>query len=188
MYIEDEPQHLQQGDIFRRFERKELPRCHPEEAGFITLTYTCDLANPKDLHFICFCPIFELDILINRLLEIYKDKSPENIKMSIKNKIHEISNNIYRFHFFLSPNSEFKGQPAYADLGQIYNIPVDYMQLVLKKRKLSLSNPWIEKLGFMIGHLFNRVATENIDQSLTEHYINNNKILEEFLQQKYENL
>ena len=66
--------------------------------------------------------------------------------------------------FFLKKDSIFK-EECYANLEQIYSKPIKYEEEIKKCRVASLTNPWIEKLGFMLGFCFNRVATEEIQTS-----------------------
>ena len=69
------------------------------------------------------------------------------------------------------------------DLQQISNISFNYYDDLLKLRNLSLENPWIEKLGYMVGENFNKVAVDTFEESEIEDIINNscNPILDKIL-------
>lgn len=171
MYLtRDMPGHLCQGDIFSRFDDPVLPLTNPEASGFLVLTYTCDLENPDDISFISVCPVFSLNHIRKKLMEQYKVRAPQNLKEAVGNHLHDIAKNKKRFHFFLSPATDFSKTPAYADLAQIFSIPKRYIPTVVGKRICGLKNPWREKLGFMVGYLYNRVATKDIDKNTVLKY------------------
>lgn len=67
-------------------------------------------------------------------------------------------------------------QACYANLEQLYSLPISNIDKILKFRKVSLKNPWVEKLGYMLGHCFNRIATDNYSKAdIDELYINEYK-------------
>jgi len=86
------------------------------------------------------------------------------ISGKVKGLLSSICNYKVRNIFFLKKDSIFK-EECYANIEQIYSISMKYEAEIKKCRVASLTNPWIEKLGFMLGYCFNRVATEEIEKS-----------------------
>jgi len=54
---------------------------------------------------------------------------------------------------------------------QIYSIPKENINNLLKNRKASLRSPWIEKLGFKLGYCFNRIALPDYPPNHIENII-----------------
>jgi len=175
---------LNQGDIFLRFGGKEIPKGEDKELAFIVLTYSCDLEHPKDLNYILISPIFSFNTLIGKFLEKNKNKSIEKLKDALKSRIIEFFNNDTRFHFFLSPIPDICNNPAYADLGQIITLHKKFTNEIIENRKMSLEKPWREKLGWMTGNLFNRIALEDIKNTVTEQFIEKNEVIKIFFENK----
>lgn len=172
---EDLPEHLSQGDVFSRFEGAVLPRTDPEAAGFLVLTYTCDLVRPDDISYVCICPVFKLDTVRKALLSKHKAKSKKNREAAIANHLHDLAQNKKRYFFFLSPPPNLGGNPLYADLGQVFSVSKRYISHMISQRCCSLRSPWREKLGFMLGYLYNRVATEDIQRDAIADYLDTSR-------------
>ncbi|MFX1568135.1 MAG: hypothetical protein ACFFCV_07185 [Promethearchaeota archaeon] len=190
--IKDIPQFLCQGDIILDYKNEDLLYYEPKEhyKGIIIISYTCDL-EWKKLNFISVCPIYSLEHIINHLIEKLrkgcdeaKDKNNCIKKVVINFLKEEIFNYKNSFYFLLIPNNVIK-KPLVGDLQQISNISFDYYDELLKLRSLTLENPWIEKLGYMVGENFNKVAIDTFEESEIDDIINNNctpilnKILED---------
>jgi len=47
-----------------------------------------------------------------------------------------------------------------------------------------LEKPWREKLGWMTGNLFNRIALEDIKNTVTEQFIEKNEVIKIFFENK----
>lgn len=176
MYMSDEPpDHLCQGDIFQRFSDTVLPKSELEDSGFMVLTYTCDLKNPEDLSHISVCPIFEFEHMAHRLAQKLKDKTKKKLETIITNQLHRIAQNRRKFYFFLAPTLNLIEKPTYANLSQINSVRKEYIPDLLDNRICCLTSPWREKLGFMLGYIYNRVATANIDKDPIEKYVSDTK-------------
>ena len=184
MYVDAFHETLTQGDIFARFETKFLPNIDPEELSFMVLTYSCDLVNRKDLSFIHICPVFSIEVIIADYIDINKGKNVDNLRNGLKDKIYDISQFIPKNYFFLTPHPIFNYLPAYADIGQIWNLPIEYYDEMKSNRLVSLFSPWREKLGWKLGYLFNRIALEDVRKEEIENFIDNNDVLIEFLKTK----
>lgn len=193
MYLEiqDHPDHLCQGDIFTSFESEALQPIKPKEAAFIVLTYTCDLKNPKDLDYITYSPIFTLDQILEDIINQYKikysnNKPPKNLLDSIIQRILKLSSNTKRFLFFLSPLPRFNNQIAFANINQIYSIQKKYSIQILTNRIACIRSPWKEKLGSMVGYLYNRVALEDIKKESIVRSIEKMPFVKNFIDEIYE--
>ena len=173
---------LSQGDIFLRFENKAIPKSEVKELGFMILTYTCDLEHPNDLNYILFCPIFDFDILIEKYIKINQNKSIANINEALGDIVSKLFSNDIRHYFFLSPIPEIKENPAYAHLEQITKIPKQFMRDLINNRIISLKRPWKEKLGWMTGNLFNRIALEDMDKTIPKQYIQTSESIKDFIE------
>lgn len=181
-YIKKENESLSQGDIFLKFESKIFPQSEQGELGFITLTYTCDLEHPEDLNYILFCPIFDFDILIEKYIEKLSNKTLIKIQEALENIINNLFNNDKRYYFFLSPIPEVSRNPAYAHLEQITKIPNENIGKLIENRKASLKEPWREKLGWMTGNLFNRIAIADINKTVSTQFIQSSGTLKSFIE------
>lgn len=184
-YTKKKEESLSQGDIFLRFDDKIIPKSKEKELGFIILTYTCDLEYPDDLNYILFCPILDFDIIIEKYLEINKNKTFNNINDALVRKVNNIFSNDNRYHFFLSPIPNIRKNPAFAHLEQITKIPKKFMSILIKNRKVSLKKPWREKLGWMAGNLFNRIALKDIEKNLPNQYIQASDSFKTFIEMRY---
>ncbi|MBD3405655.1 MAG: hypothetical protein GF411_05935 [Candidatus Lokiarchaeota archaeon] len=160
IYCEPVPGQLCQGDLFRSFDDDIFPEVNSDYKIFIILTYTCDLANPKGLQRILISPVFQLNIIIDQLQEKHGNKEPHKIQREIIKRIKELSEYRRPFFFFLSPRLEFSHKPAFIDLTQISTISSEYQPKIITTRFAAIKSPWREKLGYMMGYMFNRVALE----------------------------
>jgi len=184
MYADELHENVTQGDILSRFGTKILPKINPKELGFMVLTYTCDLVNKKELAFINICPVFSINVIIDNFIKLNLDKSEKKLKNELIQRILDLSKFKKKYYFFLTPNPIFNNIPAYADIGQISNLPLKYYEDIKSSRLISLLSPWREKLGWKLGYLFNRIALEDVKKDEIENFIDNNEILKEFLRSK----
>jgi len=174
---------LCQGDIivgYTHEENNKIPKFGPIK-GLMVLTYTCDLQRPKELSFLTLCPVFPIDVFIREfvsgkaqiILESDNQLTPEIIngfEEKAMNKLSDISQNKEKWTFFLTPAPILDNSPAYASLSQIFSIPIDVYNDLLKHCELRLSNPWRELLGWSVGNLFNRIATDDIKRPMVIPY------------------
>ncbi len=172
--------HLCQGDIFTRFEDRRLPPVDPIEVGFMVLNYTCDLINLKDITYICICPIFKIDVLIESYLKAHPKKSEDNLKSLLIDNINILFNNKKKFFYFLPSIAEFEDSPAFADLSQISKLPIEIINDILDHRIGVLKNPWREKLGWMSGNIFNRVAIPDINKNVGKEFVEAYEFIQKF--------
>lgn len=178
---EDIPKYLCQGDIILDYKNEDLLYYEPKEyyKGIAIISYTCDLKYEK-LNYISVCPIYSLEYIVKYLIEKLsegcskaEDKNKCIKKVVIKFFKDEIFNYKNSLYFLLKTNDIIK-KPLVGDLQQISNISFEYYDDLLQLRNLSLDNPWIEKLGYMVGENFNKVAVDTFKESEIEDIINNN--------------
>ncbi len=172
--------YLCQGDIIIDYPKDKLATFKPVEffKGILILSYTCDLKNNK-LDYINYCPIFNMKHLITEFLELLandekishevrkrklEDNNPYSfIREKVLNKLHDILNYKDQNIFYLEPNDIFNHDRCYAYIGQIFTIPIEESKELKKNCKASLLSPYIEKLGYMVGNCFNRVALDEFE-------------------------
>lgn len=175
-YMNDLPEHLSQGDIFTRPDIENFFKYDPKENALIVLTYTCDFTNPNDIiPYVTFCPIRSIDILIEEYIRANLNKLDKDIEKSLIDKLNGLINNKRRFYFFIPPHEELDIL-GFADLTQIANISYeDSFKKILEKRITGLKNPWKEKLGWMIGYNYNRIALPDVDNKIISNYLRKNE-------------
>ncbi len=196
--------YLCQGDIIIGYESRQLLDFEDKLQGFIILNNTCDVKNYDDLSSILLAPLINVDDIIQKLLEsiiigIHKNLAQKNkltresiirsLRKGILGKIKELAK--YRGHsfFLIFPNRIFSNEFIIADLTNIINIDICEIDKITKLRKATLLNPWREKLGFMTGSIFNRIAVDDLDdkdEEVISNYINEK--YEEELSQKVETI
>lgn len=190
------PNYLCQGDIILEYHNEDLLEYSPKDyfKGILILSYTCDL-KWKKLNYISVCPIYSFEYLIELLIKKLEDgcnKAKNRLNCIKKTVIKFIEDEIFNYknclYFFLKTNDCLE-KPLIADLQQISNISIKYYEELFKNRNYSLDNPWIEKLGYMIGENFNKVAVDELTESEKEILIKNRciPIIEIFLNKTNEN-
>lgn len=192
---EDIPEFLCQGDIVLDYKNEDLLYYKPEEfyKGILVLSYTCDL-KWKKLNFISICPIYTLEhiitILVERLRKGCNEANDKNqcIKKIVSGFLEDEIFNYKNSHYFFFRTTQKIREPIIADLQQISNISIEYYDELLKLRDLTLENPWIEKLGYMVGENYNKVAVVAFNSSEINEMINNNcyPIIEKILENNRE--
>ncbi|MHA2243885.1 MAG: hypothetical protein ACXADY_02860 [Candidatus Hodarchaeales archaeon] len=193
MYVEDDESNtLCQGDIFLNFDEEVLPdNDNWQYAPYIVLTYSCDLARPKEILYLAVSPVMKFEELLTKTLEKYKTKTRDpkknkEQKSKVLGEILNLANSRQKFFFFLSPIVELKNVLLYSDLSRVFSISNDYIEIIIQKRIKSLDSPWREKLGYKIGNLYNRVAINDEDEvkkDTIKNYIftENKELVEKFI-------
>jgi len=179
--------YLCQGDIIINYPKDKLQSFSPDEffKGIIILSYTCDLKNDK-LDNINYSPIYDIENLITDIYNKLKNddrikkeirkrkKEQKNPNEYIRSKVLDLLHRIFNYEdksiFYLEADEIFNGKQCYAHLEQIYTMSLNLkdnknqiLDLIKNCCKASLTNPFIEKLGYMVGYCFNRVAIEVFD-------------------------
>ncbi|MFU7598124.1 hypothetical protein ACM9VS_04755 [Legionella pneumophila] len=176
---------LQQGDIIqlsgylRRLFKKYyigLPIKPLETRYLMVINQTCDLVKnqeraPKTEH-INLCVVSRFSNYISRLKSKFNKNQisdycivEEAVYQEIKNKIVRIINNSEaKEHFFLPQTFPFK-EDMVAILSFSYPFRVKHYDLIKKNRVLSIRSDFQSKIGYLIGGLYNRIATPDLNSS-----------------------
>lgn len=173
--------HLQQGDILEKTEllKEILREVHPHYLDesytrFIILSQTCDLVrrggNDCKTRYITLGVIRPLSLLLEREIEKHQDdfdKTAIVCKNSAKSKLTQflerLFNNNEPEYFYIEPQPEVGlSEPSCAFLRLSISIRAyQHYDTCFKARKLSLSEGFRAKLGWMIGNVYSRVGTED---------------------------
>ncbi|HAU1874563.1 TPA: hypothetical protein ACF5XO_000685 [Legionella pneumophila] len=174
---------LQQGDIIRLsgYLRQIFKKYYsglkikPYEIRYLmVINQSCDLVNnnerkPKSEH-INLCVVSKFSRYLDRIKTKYIKKKIKNhiiieevIYQEIKQKIARLINNSEsKEHFFLPRIDPFK-ENMVAVLSFSYPFRCKHYDLIKKNRVLSLKPEFQAKVGYLIGNLYNRIATPDLN-------------------------
>jgi hypothetical protein len=172
---------LQQGDILEKTDgiKLILKEIHPHYLDesytrFIVLSQTCDLvrrgSNGCKTRYITLGVIRPLSLLIEREIEQYQDgfdKEANVCRISDKSKLNQflerLFNNNEPEYFYIEPQPEVNmAEPSCAFLRLSISIRAyQHYDVCFKAKKLSLSESFRAKLGWMIGNVYSRIGTED---------------------------
>jgi len=124
---------------------------------------------------ISFVPIYPFRCLLQDIIKIVTKKlisqkkkheregRDYDVESVLCSKVAELifseANYARKYTFFISPLEEFDNIPSTAFIQDVRSINKEYKERLLEYRIVSLKSPWREKLGYMVGNLYNRVAT-----------------------------
>ncbi|MBK9701932.1 MAG: hypothetical protein IPO79_18080 [Flavobacteriales bacterium] len=176
-----------QGDILSRTSAIEeiLKKVHPhyfdkgENKYFIVLTQDCDLVRrdgkPCDARYISLAPIRPLRIVIQRQLEEYLAEgftlSPpvcsKRNEARFRNFLERLLNNNESSYFYLhrEPEKEFP-EDCCAFLALSIAIKAQFhYQSCVDAKILELRDTFRAKLGWLVGQMYSRIGTEDLQKS-----------------------
>jgi len=171
--IEEE---LSQGDIIVGYESIKLLKFDDSVKGLMILNYSCDLNNNGDLRTIILAPIAGIEIILDEFISGLREKLKESItetskfsessfRKKIKKAIQDRMLQLTKFEghsfFLLYPDDKFIDEYSIVDITNLINVGAEEIENISKFRKASLKHPWREKLGYMLGNLFNRIALDD---------------------------
>ena len=180
-YKEPNKNKLKQGDILKKTPEllALIQEIHPDYASedylfFQVLTQSCDLVRRKNgckSRYITIAAVRSLDLIVRRAIEsftnqtIFKNKvfCSEVHKKSLKEVFNKLLNNNDTNHFFLesSPDHELT-QRCCTQLHLSISIRAnEHFDTCLNAKRLELSESFQAKLGWLVGNLYSRVATED---------------------------
>ncbi|MGO9117531.1 MAG: hypothetical protein ACLQPD_07960 [Desulfomonilaceae bacterium] len=143
------------------------------------LTSSCDLVlrpQENDLYearFLTLVPVYPLDLVLEQHLDMEQSSIEKKAKQSSKKLkgdlitfLRKLINNNLPEYFFL-PQSTTKDinfpVNSCAVLRQAFSIRLDYKYFEFQSARVaSLTDVFVAKLGFLIGELYSRVATEDV--------------------------
>ncbi len=177
---------LQQGDVILNEGEPSrcVQTCYPQLIGsecsyFMILTSSCDLVlrpQENDLYearFLTLVPVYPLDLVLEQHLDMEQSSIEKKAKQSSKKLkgdlitfLRKLINNNLPEYFFL-PQSTTKDinfpVNSCAVLRQAFSIRLDYKYFEFQSARVaSLTDVFVAKLGFLIGELYSRVATEDV--------------------------
>ena len=170
---------LQQGDLLRVSDqlREELQRYHPYYVAnqdykfMMVLTQSCDLAlrNGKCVsRYITLAAVRPLKTLVDRELEKHQRSSIEKVhricseerKHYLIDFMNKLLNNNLPDYFYLSEEPSFNvTEPHVAFLTLSIAIASDNYEICTNARFGQLTEIFRAKLGWLVGHIYSRVAT-----------------------------
>lgn len=170
---EEDKVYLFQGDIISKCGLISTPE--NEHTGCLIASNSCDLQRLKEKTVISLVPVYPFRRQLKRMIEIatkkvicQKDKHElegrdYDVESMLCSRVAELifpeANYARKYTFFISPLEEFGNLPSTAFIEDVKSINKEYNKRLLEHRIVSLRNPWREKLGYMVGNLYNRVGT-----------------------------
>ncbi|OXU14594.1 hypothetical protein [Sedimentisphaera salicampi] len=138
--------------------------------GFMVLTQSCDLVRRKGKcksKYINICVIRSLYEVLESLLDRFCKKIGERVyTKESKNEARQLIRRILNQNeeriglFYLYPDPEIKiSEHAVAFLRVNVALKADHYDLLLSSRTISLNSEFRSRLGWLIGHIYSRVAT-----------------------------
>jgi hypothetical protein len=181
MYIRDKQRkNLWQGDLINAKKliesgaldgHQEYIKHREDFEGYCVLTQTCDLVmsqkqSPK--------PFITLAV-IRKLTDVFDKAEANRDTRQILRNIVEHQDNRYNY-FYLYPDTRTGlTEPSVVDLRTTFALSSDlHYEQILGARRIGLREVYINKLGFMAGSLYFRIALEefdklNLGQTLEQH-------------------
>jgi hypothetical protein len=177
---------LQQGDVILRdgILARSLNACHPRLFGpecshVMVLTSSCDLVlrqKDQDMYearFLTLAPVYPLETILEQQLELEQssiEQKAEQCSDRTRNILTEflkklINNNIPDYFFLPQSTTKDIQFPVHscAILRQAFPIKLDYNYLLFQQSRIvSLTDVFVAKLGFLVGEMYSRVATDDV--------------------------
>ncbi len=193
---------IEQGDIISNFPDGFLEIEFIKPSAFVIGNYTCDIPKSitTSLHLIPIYPFNRLNldlfktyiesfVNIKRREKIefqklnYKDLNSflrvfNNLNKEEKSKYFEFIKSIFQFnnrnYFLVCPHEFNKNLWCFVDIQMIYAFEkrTIYPQII-KYINFSISSPWKEKFGSIIGSRFNKVAVDDFSNSQIKEIVMN---------------
>ncbi len=170
---QEDKNYLFQGDIIRECELISTPST--KHLGYLIVSNSCDLRRLDRKTAISLVPIYPFEYLLNKFIKTVtkkvisqkkrderegKDYDVESALCSeVAGLIFSEANYERKYTFFISPLEQLGNLPSIAFIEDVKSINKEYTERLLEHRIVSLKSPWKEKLGYMVGNLYNRVAT-----------------------------
>lgn len=131
--------------------------------GYCVVTQSCDLANGRCEDFVTLAVMRYIDEAFLRIRFDRWDNAEKRRRM-LENIINHDFNK--RAYFYLPADNDMGVPEAVVDLRVTFALDSDlHYAKLLEARRVSLSDLYAAKLGWMMGHLFSRVATPDWDDA-----------------------
>jgi hypothetical protein len=175
------PEDLSQGDVLKRTEALEtlLSEVHPhyrknDYRFFLVLTQTCDLVRrdgkPCSARYISIASVRSVDTVLQRQLRAHQDDFEATYNVCSMNHrerflqfVKRLLNNNEDEYFYLRQEAA-AGFPEDMCAFLRESIPLrarQHYQTLLDARILSLDSTFQAKLGWLVGHIYSRVGTDD---------------------------
>lgn len=180
MYRQSDQKDLWQGDIIHRRElidtgalsgHQDYIAQRDDFPGFCVVTQTCDLVREEEsgseVDFICLS-------VIRRLTDVFSKNTSQKEIRKTKDKLKNILNHDYtkQGYFFLPSEPSILMEDCVVDLRTTFSLYAEkHYDQVLKARKLSLTDVYANRLGWMLGNIFSRVPTPDWDEETRQQRI-----------------
>lgn len=181
-YESPDVENLMQGDLIKRTEavEKTLLEYHPyfinnsENRYFIVITQSCDLVRRSGVcaaRYITIAAVKKLNIAIKRYVEsLHHDEGDKLLGISdARNKqkvrlfLERLFNNNEKDYFYLCADSSFHLREDYCSFLKL-TVPLrsnEHYQELLDAKVLQLTQPFQHKLGYLVGHSYLRIGTQD---------------------------
>lgn len=162
---------VKQGDIVKSDNFPSYIDCPKVVSHLIILSYSCDIEQSKNksehnkkIKYISFSPIIPLNYFVD---ELKKQRKLTEIDEKIKSLVKELINYRMPKYFFIPKIIRFGiRKDGIVQLDNVITLPFDEMYPIIEKDRLcSLNSPLREKLGYMTGYMYNRIALEDKNDS-----------------------
>lgn len=177
---------LMQGDVLRRTPALNTlletvhPHFHqhPKNLFFMVLTQSCDLVprNPGRVckaPYIAIAPVRSLDLVVERQVSQYHANDVKSnlpvVGLKARNKISDflgrLLNNNEPGFFYLDSEGTDLGTDCVAFLNLSIAIKTDlHLDTCIAAKSLQLTDTFQAKLGWLVGQMYSRVGTQDMDQ------------------------
>lgn len=174
---------LFQGDVLKRSESLDavLEEIHPHYYSnknnkyFIVLTQTCDLlrrgSNDCKARYIHISPVRDVDLIIDRIVDEFSggDFSPYGPVYSdrLKNQLYDYFSKLFNnnnVEYFYLHKDLIQGFPSSCFAILSLSIPLKaqlHYEVCLKAKILQLTEAFRAKIGWHVGQIYSRIATED---------------------------
>jgi hypothetical protein len=178
------PGELEQGDLLSPDSelRALLEQYHPyyaqhkENKLYAVLTQSCDLVRREDgykAHYISIAPVRPLRVIIRYEFErkfVYPDDGAPFGAMTLKGEIERFlerllnNNEASHFYYRAAPQSALV-EPMCAMLALPISLKVEHYDAILRTRILGVESVFQAKLGWLLGQMYSRVGTPELEPS-----------------------
>lgn len=177
---EEDKEYLFQGDIISGCELISTPLTR--HLGYLVASNSCDLQRLDRKTVVSLVPIYPFEYTLKGIIETAtkrviaqkkrheREKTDYDVELALCLEVAELifseANYARKYTFFISPLEEFDNLPSIAFIEDVRSINTRFRKRLLEHRIVSLRNPWREKLGYMLGNLYNRIGTYSPKTSL----------------------
>jgi len=181
---EENKEYLFQGDIISACDLISTPKT--KHMGYLIASNSCDLQRLDRKTVVSLVPIYPFKYILKGIIETVakrviaqkkrheKERTDYDVESALCLEVAELifseANYARKYTFFISPLEEFDNLPSTAFIEDVRSVNKKYKRRLLEHRIVSLRNPWREKVGHMVGNLYNRIGTYSPKTSLINNW------------------